>query len=94
MVFAKARQQRTKSTLLQYVVPALRAVASDVTQSPNRLLPDVVDLRRQQLNELWDSASADNSLGVVSSTRRNICERPGGFELQNTRLEPSIDQFF
>lgn len=90
VVLAQESQQGAESTLLQDVITALWAVTGDVTQSPNSLLPDIVNRRREQLDELRDSASTDDGLSVVGSTRCDICERPGGFELQTRGLKFAV----
>ena len=94
MVLAQQGQEWPESTLLEDVIPALWAVSSNVSESPDRLFPHIVDTGRKQPNEFRDSTGADNGLSVVGGARRDICERPGGFELQNTRLKPSSDQNF
>jgi hypothetical protein len=51
---------------LEDVISANRAVTSDISQSPNGESTDIEIRGREQLDELWDSAGADNHLGVVS----------------------------
>ena len=41
VVFAQEAQQWPQSTLLEDIVPTLRAVARNVTQRPNSLLADI-----------------------------------------------------
>lgn len=81
VVFAEKGQQGTESTLLENVVPALRAVTSDVAQSPDSLFPDIEDWGREQLDKFGDSLGADNDLSVLSGARGDVGERPRGLEL-------------
>ena len=81
MVFAQQSQQGAQRSLLKHVVPALRAVTSDVTKGPDGLLPYVVDWGGEQLNEFWDGTGADDSLSVLRCAGRDICERPSSLEL-------------
>ena len=90
MVLTQKGQEWPEGTLPQNEIAALWAVTGDVTQSPNSLLPDIVNRRREQLDELRDSASTDDGLSVVGSTRCDICERPGGFELQTRGLKFAV----
>ena len=91
VVFAEEGQQGTEGTLLEDVVPALRAVTSDVTQSPDGLFPDIEDWRREELNELWNSLGTDNDLSVLRGARGNVGKRPRGFELwHKTSQSPTI----
>ena len=76
MVLAEQSQEGPKSALLKDVVTALGAVTSNVAESPYSLLPNVVHARRKQFDEFWHSTSANNSLSVFGSTRRDIRERP------------------
>ena len=81
VVLAKKREKRTQCALLKDVIPALRAVSSNVAQRPNGLLSNIVYVRGQQLDELRDSAGANDSLCVLCGARCNVRERPGGLEL-------------
>lgn len=81
MVFAEQLQKRPQGALLKDVISALRAVASNVAQSPDCLLPDVQDSRRKKLDKLGDGASIDDDLRVLRRSRRDVSKRPGCLKL-------------
>jgi hypothetical protein len=72
MVFAQQGQQRPQCTLLENVVPTLRAITSDVTQSPYGLLADIKYGRREEIDKLRDSVCLDHNLSVFSSSGGNV----------------------
>ena len=72
VVLAQKRQKRPQGTLLEDVIPANRAVTSDVPQSPNCLFADIKNGRRKQPDELWNSVGVDDYLGVMSGSGRNV----------------------
>lgn len=82
MIFAEQLQKRSQGALLKDVISALWAVASNVAQRPDSLLPDVQDCRRKELDELRDGASTDNDLRVLRCARRDVSKRPGCLELR------------
>lgn len=91
VVFAEQGQQGTESTLLENVIPALGAITSDVTQSPNGLFPNIEHWGREQLDEFRNGLGADNDLSVLSGTRGDIGERPRGLELwHKTGQQPRL----
>ena len=81
VVFTQKSKQRAQRALLENVISALWAIPGNVTECPDSLLPDIVDRRGQQLNELWNSASVDDSLSMLSGARSNVRERPCCLEL-------------
>ena len=72
MAFAQECQKRSQGTLLEDVISANRAVTSDISQSPNGVSTDIESRGREQLDELWDGAGADNHLGVVSGPEGDV----------------------
>ena len=83
MVFAQQSQQWAQGTLLQNIVAALWAITSDVTEGPDGLFPDVVDGRREELDELWDGTSVDHGLCMLCGAGGDVRERPCCLELKN-----------
>lgn len=73
MVLAEEVQEGTEGTHLEDMVAASWGVSGDVSERPNGLLPDVKHGGRQEVDELWDSASLDDYLSVVSGTGSNVC---------------------
>lgn len=73
MVFTEESKERSEGTLLQYIVPTLRAIASDVSKRPNSLLTYVEHGGRKKFDELRHSTCFDNHLGVVACARGNVC---------------------
>jgi hypothetical protein len=49
----KLRQQRYQSTMTKYKIPAFWGVTSDISQSPNSLLTDIITGGTEQLNKDW-----------------------------------------
>lgn len=61
----KKADKRCEGTLSENIVPAVRAVTSNVTKSPNGLLPDVRLGAAEQLNEDRHGAGLDDDLGLL-----------------------------
>lgn len=76
MVFAEELQKRPQGALPKDVISALWAVTSNIAQSPDSLLSDIQDRRRKELDELRDSPSVDDDLGVLRCARRDVSKRP------------------
>ena len=86
VVFAQKSEQGPESTLLENIVPALRAVASDVAEGPHCLLTNIENGRREQLDEFGDSLGVDNDLGVLSSARCDVGKGPCSLELKMRKV--------
>jgi len=76
-------KERTESLLLENVITAFRRISCDVSEGPNSLFSDVEDGRREEFDEDWDGSRFNNDLSVFRSTRSDVGESPGGFELYN-----------
>ena len=72
VIFAEQLQKGPQGALLKDVISALWAIASNVAQSPDGLLPDVQDWRRKELDKLGYGTSVDDDLGVLRCARRDV----------------------
>jgi hypothetical protein len=89
----KEVQERAESTLAEDVVPALRAVSSNVAQGPNCLLTNIGLGTGEKLDENGDSASLDNDLSLGGRTGSYVREGPGSLELdQGMRRTQELDK--
>lgn len=66
---------------MQDIVAACGAVSSDVTKSPDCLLPNVGLVAAEQLDENRNRARLDNDLCLLCRARGNVGERPCGLKL-------------
>ena len=73
MVLAQKGQQRTKSTLLQHVIPAFRRITGDVPQYPDSLFADVEDGRREELEKYWYDAGGDHDWSAPEGAEGDVC---------------------
>lgn len=74
-------QQRLQCTAAQYVVTALWAVTSNVSKSPNGLLPDVGFRAGEQLDENRDGAGLNHDLSLSGAARCDVGKRPCSLKL-------------
>ena len=81
VVLAEEVKEWPESTLLEDIITARRAVAGNVTQSPNRLLAHVRDRRRQELDEFRDGLGVDDHLSVVGRTGGDVSHGPCSLKL-------------
>lgn len=81
MVLVEELEKGLESTLRKNVVTALGRVTGNVTESPDGLLADVKDGRREEENEEGDGTGGDDDLGVLRGTRGNVGKSPSGLEL-------------
>lgn len=71
----------------------MRAVAGNVTKSPNGLFSHVGLGAAKQLDEDGNSASLDDDLGLSGRTRGDVGQSPGGFELhKSVRGSQELDE--
>lgn len=63
------------------MIAASGRVTSDVTESPNSLLPDVENWRRKEVDELWHCTSLNDDLSMVSRPRCDVSQGPSSFKL-------------
>lgn len=77
----KEGQQRTQSTAAQNVITALRAIASNVAESPNSLFTHVRLGATEKLDEDGNSTSFNDNLGLSGRARSNVGKGPSGLEL-------------
>ena len=80
----KEGQQRTQSTAAQNVIAALRAVASNIAESPDSLLADIGLGASKKLDEDGNSTSLDDDLGLGGRARSNVGKGPCGLELNQS----------
>jgi len=78
---SKKAQQRAESTLAEDIIAALRAVAGNVTQSPNSLFPDIGLGAAKKLNENRDGTGLDDNLGLGCGSAGDISQGPSGLKL-------------
>lgn len=71
-MLAEQGQQRPQGTLLEDIVPALRTVTSNISESPDSLLTDVKHRRRKQIDKLWDSIGSNHNLSMFSGARGDV----------------------
>lgn len=81
MVLVEERQQGPQRALLEHVVTALWTVSCDVAESPDCLLTDVKNGRRQEFDEDGHRAGVDDDLGVLGGSGCDVCESPRCFKL-------------
>jgi hypothetical protein len=81
VLLAQQSEQRPQCTLSKNVVPALRAVARNISEGPHSLFTDIEGRRGQKVDEFWNGLCPNDNLGVLSCPRRNIGESPRRFEL-------------
>jgi hypothetical protein len=82
VLLAQQSQQRPQCTLAKNIVPALRAVARDVSEGPHGLFTNIEGGRGQKVDKFWNGLSANDHLGVLGGPRGNIGESPRGFKLE------------
>lgn len=71
----------------------MRAVAGNVTKSPNGLFSHVGLGAAKQLDKDGNSASLDDDLGLSGRTRGDVGQSPGGFELhKSVRGSQELDE--
>lgn len=75
-------QQRRQDIIMEDKVTAFWAITGNVSQCPNGLFLNVLELRRKQTNKNRHCASVYHHSGLVRSTRRYVCQRPCGLKLQ------------
>lgn len=78
---AEEADKRSESALSEDVVSAVRAVTSNVTKSPNGLLPDIGLGAAEKLDENRDGTGLDDDLSLLCGAGSNVGEGPGGLEL-------------
>lgn len=81
MLLAEKGQQWAEGTSLEDIIAALGAVAGNVSESPDSLLADICDWRREKVDEFGDSLGLNDDLGVLGSAGGDVGEGPGGFKL-------------
>lgn len=86
-------EKGTEGTGVQHEVTALRAVTSNVTESPDGLLTDIGLGAAQKLAEDRHSTSFDDHLSLLGRSGGNVGQSPGGFELnQSVRGPEELDE--
>ena len=75
-------QQWWDDALRDDIVPALRAITSDVSQCPHCLLAHVRVLRAEQSYQQWDSTVVHYSVCLLGVARGYVGECPGCLKLQ------------
>ena len=74
--------------MAQNIISALRAVASNVTESPNGLLTDVGLGAVEKLNENGHGTGLDDHLGLCRGARGDVGKGPSSFELDKGMGRP------
>jgi hypothetical protein len=74
-------EERAESTGSENKVAARGAVTSNVTESPNGLLPDIRLVAAEQLDEDGDGASLNDDLCLLGRARGNVGKSPCGLKL-------------
>lgn len=81
---AKEADKRSERALSEHVIPAVRAVTSNVTQRPNGLLPNIRLGAAEQLNKDGNGSGLDDDLSLLCGARSNVSKGPGGLELHKS----------
>ena len=77
-------EERGEDALVQHVVPALRAVTSDVAESPDCLLLHVLLLAKQQRNKDRNRSGIDHLPRLLTGPTGDVGQRPGRLELEDS----------
>lgn len=90
---AKKSQQGLKSTTAQDVVTALWAVTSNVSKSPDSLLPHIGFWAGEELDENGNGTSLDDDLSLCSASGGNVGQSPSSLELhESVRRSEEFDE--
>lgn len=81
---AKKGQQRAQSTAAQDVITALRAITSNIAESPDSLLTDIRLGASEKLDENGNSTGLNDNLGLSGRARSNVGKGPSGLELDQS----------
>lgn len=89
----KESQQRLEGAAAQNVVTALWAVTSNVSESPDGLLPHIGFWTGEELDENGDGTGLDDDLGLCSASRGNVGQGPSSLELHKSmRRSEELDE--
>jgi hypothetical protein len=80
----KQSQQGLERTAAEDIVAALGAIASDITERPDRLFTNVRLRALQELNEDRHGTSLDDDLSLGRTARSNVGQGPSSLELDQS----------
>ena len=96
VIFTKKCEEWSQCALLKNIIPAMRAVTCNISQSPNSLFTDIKDRGGKEVDEFWDGSSLNYNLRMGCSSRCDISQSPSGLKLQRkfSISKSSVNQTF
>lgn len=71
-----------KGSTLEYIIPGLRAVTSDISDTPDDLLDYLYMLWLQKVDEVPENISLQEAIHMIGRARRDICQAPSSLKLE------------